>query len=80
MYYNQVATIFPLKERMALVAASMIDDNIERKHAIEAATKSLKERFSGFFWDKQETAEMEALWDAQRAQRPAVEPIEAIEL
>ena len=73
MYYNQVATIFPLKERMALVAASMIDDNIERKHAIEAATKSLKDKFSGFFWDKQETAQMEALWEAQRAQRPAVE-------
>ena len=69
MNYQLIAKIFPLKERMALVAASMVQEDSKREKAIAEATKVLRVKYSGFFWDKEETAQMEALWDAQRAAR-----------
>ena len=69
MNYQLIAKIFPLKERMALVAASMVQEDSKREKAIAEATNVLRVKYSGFFWDKEETAQMEALWDAQRVTR-----------
>ena len=69
---HKTENIFPLKERMALVAASMIEDEKVREKSIAEATNALRVFYPVFFWNAEESAQMEALWDAQRAARKRV--------
>ena len=66
---KHIAQIFPLKDRMALVAASMIDDDAPRTKAIDMEAMKLKLLYPKLFWNEAETAQMETLWDIQRRER-----------
>ena len=68
---KHIAQVFPLKDRMALVAASMIDDDAPRTKAIDMETMKLKLIHPHLFWNEAETEQMEALWHAQRLERKA---------
>lgn len=66
---KHIAEIFPLKDRMTLVATSMIDDDAPRTKAIDMEAMKLKLLYPNLFWNEAETEQMQALWDIQRRER-----------
>jgi hypothetical protein len=66
---KHIAQVFPLKDRMALVAASMVDDDAPRTKAIDMEAMKLKLLYPNLFWNEAETEQMQALWDIQRRER-----------
>ena len=66
---KHIAQVFPLKDRMALVAASMVDDDAPRTKAIDMEAMKLKLLYPNLFWNEAELEQMQALWAAQRLER-----------
>ena len=66
---KHIAQVFPLLDRMNLVALSMIDEDASRTKAIDLETSKLKLMHPHLFWNEAETKQMEALWSIQRRER-----------